>query len=571
MKVSLALFVVAIFAVIPSGCCAPLERGNKSETSPKGRTTKPATAQKDDPEPEPSDTYLSYLVLFKDSENRPWETIIANMGFGAAVKENKHPKRGSLASRALDQGDSRYFTTLNGRQLHAFGGGEGTMRVLKMNMTLPEVERVTLLEYVEFVEENKRIPVFEPLPEDNPGVKPSPGLIRPATVPYINAPGFECRRRGFDGRDLPIIEQCGAPWGLYRISSYEPPVFTSSASEQASLSYTYRFREGAGIGVDIYILDTSLNENHPDFEGRAKLLWIPTDVDDNPDMALHGFVLSASQLRIPPKHSFENPNFCLKIARIILANIITWMLYRTHVAGIAASRTFGVAKGAMVYGVAVIVGDDILDEDIYGGGNAILRHHRGRRDRPSFAGSIVNISAGVDEGWPAIEIMVGRFLREGIHVTVSAGNRNKDACGASPAGMSRIFPVITTGAIAFDDQRHPRTSWGRCVDVYAPGINIASLSSTSNTVPAVLSGTSMAVPHVAGVMAAELTFRPEFKFDPSGLKRFILDRAIKGGVKLKRSKEDEKVVGGRLLLNNASPGPPVQISPAKSFLPDGGF
>ncbi|KAF3314014.1 serine protease [Orbilia oligospora] len=531
MKISLTLFVVAIFAVVPLGCCAPLERGNKSETGPKGRTTEPATAQKDVPEPEPSEKYLPYLVLFKDSENRPWETILANMGFGAAVKESKHPKRGQLASRALDQGDSQYFTTPNGRQLHAFGGGEGTMRVLKMNMTLPEVERVKLLEYVEFVEQNKRIPVFEPPPEDNTGVKPSPGLIRPATVPYINAPGFECRRRGFDGRDLPIIEQCGAPWGLYRISSYEPPVFTSSASEQASLSYTYRFREGAGIGVDIYILDTSLNENHPDFEGRARLLWIPTDVDDNPDMALHG----------------------------------------THVAGIAASRTFGVAKGAMIYGVAVIVGDDILDEDIYGGGNAILRHHRGRRDSPGFAGSIVNISAGVDEGWPAIEIMVGRFLREGIHVTVSAGNRNKDACGASPAGMSRIFPVITTGAIAFDDQRHPRTSWGRCVDIYAPGTNIASLSSTSNTVPAVLSGTSMAVPHVAGVMAAELTFRPEFKFDPSGLKRFILDRAIKGGVKLKRSKEDEKVVGGRLLLNNASPGPPVQISPARSFLPDGGF
>ena len=49
-----------------------------------------------------------------------------------------------------------------------------------------------------------------------------------------------------------------------------------------------------------------------------------------------------------------------------------------------------------------------------------------------------------------------------------------------------------------------QASWaniGTCVDVFAPGVNITSAWGSGDTATNTISGTSMATPHVAGVVA----------------------------------------------------------------------
>jgi len=85
---------------------------------------------------------------------------------------------------------------------------------------------------------------------------------------------------------------------------------------------------------------------------------------------------------------------------------------------------------------------------------------------------------------------------------VAAGNSNANACNSSPA---RAAAAITVGATTTTDARASFSNFGTCVDIFAPGQGITSSWSTSDTATNTISGTSMASPHVAGVVALYLS------------------------------------------------------------------
>ena len=76
------------------------------------------------------------------------------------------------------------------------------------------------------------------------------------------------------------------------------------------------------------------------------------------------------------------------------------------------------------------------------------------------------------------------------------------------------------------------SNWGACVDIYAPGDEIASSSISSRSV--IESGTSMATPFVSGLLAYFLSLHPEGsseyaqKVDPIVLKKRIIAYGTKG-------------------------------------------
>ncbi|QPG76528.1 proteinase B [Brettanomyces nanus] len=259
---------------------------------------------------------------------------------------------------------------------------------------------------------------------------------------------------------LKASTQVGAPWGLSRIS-HRSRLGLSNFNQ-------YVYDTTAGEGVTAYIIDTGINVSHQEFEGRA--IWgatIPTD-DTDEDGNGHG----------------------------------------THCAGTIGSKAYGVSKNAKLVAVKVLKsnGSGSMSDVIKGVEYAANSHLREAKDnKKGFKGSTANMSLGGGKS-PSLDKAVNAAVKAGMHFSVAAGNDNADACNSSPAAAEG---PITVGASTLSDVRAYFSNFGTCVDIFAPGLNILSTYTGSDTATAVLSGTSMASPHVCGLLTYFLSLQPE--------------------------------------------------------------
>ncbi len=232
---------------------------------------------------------------------------------------------------------------------------------------------------------------------------------------------------------------------------------------------------GTGQGVTAYIIDTGIAPKHPDFEGRARVGFDATS-GDGIDRNGHG----------------------------------------THVAGTIGSTTYGVAKQAELVGVKVL-GDDGSGStaQVIEGMDWVASNTEGP--------SVANMSLGGAKD-PALNEAATGLVDSGIFLAVAAGNAGKDASGSSPASAQGVFTVAASDR---NDTSAPFTNFGETVEGYAPGVDIKSLKPGGGT--AVLSGTSMASPHVAGVAALYLAADPEAT--PEAMSSGIQDMAAKGVIR----------------------------------------
>ncbi|KAK6331588.1 hypothetical protein TWF718_002137 [Orbilia javanica] len=314
-----------------------------------------------------------------------------------------------------------------------------------------------------------------------------------------------------------FIEQSTAPWGLQRISSDRR--VDSNGRRDTDLTFKYRFDQASGSGVDVYVLDTGLNVNHVDFR-----------LPGGGSRARSGFSVDGSTGANDAQG------------------------HGTHTAGTVGSRTFGVAKNVNIIGIKVL-GDNGSGSiaGIVAGIDTVISDHRTRRNQNGFQGSVISMSLGGD-GLPQAMLKALRDATDaGIHVSVAAGNENQDACNTSPAGFSRQIPIISVGATDIDDARASFSNFGNCVDIHAPGVDIVSTFSTGNTATRSLQGTSMACPHVTGMIADLLVLNPNLRENPTGMKNLVISTAqqgvIRAGANVPR--------GGQVLLNSGFPGVPA--------------
>ena len=258
--------------------------------------------------------------------------------------------------------------------------------------------------------------------------------------------------------------QTGATWGLDRIDQADLPLDSQ---------YTYTDN---GTGVTAYIVDTGILTSHSNFGGRASGgADFINDGNGTNDCNGHG----------------------------------------THVAGTVGSTTWGVAKNVSLVPVRVLdCGGSGSNSGVIAGVDWVAAN----ASKPAVA----NMSLGGGSS-TALDNSVKNAISTGVMFVVAAGNSNSDACVGSP---NRVPEALTIASSTSSDARSSFSSWGSCIDLFAPGSSITSTWSNGST--NTISGTSMAAPHVAGAVALHLQSNPNAT--PSQVASAITGNAVSGKI-----------------------------------------
>lgn len=267
-------------------------------------------------------------------------------------------------------------------------------------------------------------------------------------------------------------------WGLDRIDETALP-----------LSHTYSYKH-TGAGVNAYVIDTGIDTSLAQFGGRADVAYDALG-GNGKDQNGHG----------------------------------------THVAGIIGSRSYGVAKSVRLHSVRVLnsKGQGTLSQ-VIAGVNWVTKHHAGK--------AVANLSLGGGKS-TAFNKAVTKLSRSGVFVTVATGNDGKDSCKTSPASAASVEAV---GATSSKDVRPSFSNYGKCLDIYAPGVNVYS------TLPGGTgfgTGTSMASPFVAGAAALYKSAYGDKSFGT--IQKWLAKNATKGKVKKNKAHTHNYLLNKRSL------------------------
>ncbi|MDJ1421876.1 MAG: S8 family serine peptidase [Candidatus Methanoperedens sp.] len=242
-----------------------------------------------------------------------------------------------------------------------------------------------------------------------------------------------------------------------------------------------------GSGINVSVIDTGINAAHPDIAGRV-VKWVDyingggSAYDDDPYG--HG----------------------------------------THVAGTVGGNgslgiTTGVAPNVSLFGVKV------LNNKGSGSASDMIS---GIEWSVSNRADVISMSLGTEQTWmtpdcdidnPAIAYAINNAVNAGIVVVAAAGN---NASGVSSPGCIRN--AIAVGAVDSSDSIAYFSGRGAAMidhGVVAPGVGVTSLNLSNGYVA--LSGTSMATPHVSGMVALLLhaAKKNDLTLSPSQIKSIL--------------------------------------------------
>ncbi|WP_299002192.1 S8 family peptidase [uncultured Shewanella sp.] len=261
-------------------------------------------------------------------------------------------------------------------------------------------------------------------------------------------------------------DQSNPTWGIDRVDQRD-----------LGLSNSYHY-DYDGTGVTAYVIDTGVLNTHNEFGNRASSGYDFVDNDnDATDCNGHG----------------------------------------THVAGTIGGSTYGVAKNVDIVGVRVLsCSGSGTTSGVVSGIDWVKNNASGP--------SVANMSLGGGAS-TTLDNAVNEAVAAGISFVVAAGNDDSDACNYSPA---RAADAITVGSTTSSDARSSFSNYGSCLDIYAPGSSIKSAWYSSNSATNTISGTSMAAPHVAGVVALYLDEDPSLS--TSAMTNLLSSRSSKNKI-----------------------------------------
>jgi subtilisin family serine protease len=369
-------------------------------------------------------------------------------------------------------------------------------------------------------------------------------------------------------------------WGLLRATNTTNPFMTSTS---VNGDYNYNLD---GTGVDIVVIDSGVEPNHPEFAVNADGTGGSRVVD-----------FDWSSLGVPGVFSGSSIGGYLGDSNG----------HGSNCASIAAGNTCGWAPGAAIYSIRIFSGNNITTNAYLGAINSDLAFdlvrafHLAKIAAGNTRPTICTNSWGYYSTYNGMQYTVWRGLQYNINMPSStygqvnyyhpyvvsyldtsvnvaaeagvimvgaAGNyyHKIDVPGGSDynnywrwtdgtyidnvyyqRGMSptRATSMITVGAIdnTISEQKTAWSETGPRVDVYAPGSMImgayANRPAQTYAVPDPrasgyylnkMSGTSMACPQVTGMLACVLQARPTMT--PAEAKQFVIDHSVKNSLQV---------------------------------------
>ncbi|RBW67603.1 S8 family peptidase [Bacillus taeanensis] len=218
-----------------------------------------------------------------------------------------------------------------------------------------------------------------------------------------------------------------------------------------------------GKGIKIAVLDTGISRSHSDLTAAGGVSFVSYTNDYNDD---HG--------------------------------------HGSHVAGIIGAKdneigTVGVAPEASLYGVKV------LNSSGSGNESAIIKGIEWAIEKKM---DIINLSLATPNSSTAVKLVIDKAYAQGIFIVAAAGNDLTDDGQPLPVQYPAKYPsVIAVGAINEQNKRASFSAIGPELSFAAPGEFIYSTGIGNSYFTQ--SGTSMAAPFAAGVLALYKQANPE--------------------------------------------------------------
>ncbi|KAJ7115161.1 peptidase S8/S53 domain-containing protein [Mycena epipterygia] len=291
-------------------------------------------------------------------------------------------------------------------------------------------------------------------------------------------------------------------WNLARLNTGVQSVLAvfgpeSPLRNRNTYTWPFTFLPNAGKGVNVYLIDTGVND-HVDLAGR---------------------IIRKANSNVYPTTPKEQRGDTTAATNQADAG------HGTHMAGVIAGTTFGVAKYANIIPIKAANDEGQLSRmGVMAGLIFALTDSNGK-------GGVINLSIAMpkqpEAGTDGLLNIIQSTIAEGMHVVTGAGNGFRNV-GPGINDCARLIAdpegPITAGASEIGDIKWARSNFGPCVTVFAPGHEIPTTGHETPTRIVSTSGTSEATAHITGLVATLLSTGR--KFTPAQMKAEVLRLSV---------------------------------------------